>query len=84
MVSELDWFPNQSTPKTGTRPELVKNWKQNQLTKKYIKYSNFDLKIYIHVHPCESKPLDTNMQSFLMYIASKGAYNQNSTSAIHI
>jgi hypothetical protein len=52
---------------------------KNQLTKKYIKYSNFEKNIYIHVHPYESKPLYTNMQKFFMYIASKGAYNQNST-----
>jgi hypothetical protein len=53
--------------------------KKKQMTKKYIEYSNFNKKIYIHVYPCESKPLDAYMQSFLIYTASKSAYNQNST-----
>ena len=30
----------------------------------------------MYVQPHESKPLDRNMQSFIMYIQSKGAYKQ--------
>jgi hypothetical protein len=45
-----------------------KNQKQNQTTKpidqKIDQMFKFWKKIYIHVHPCESKPLYTNMQSF--------------------
>ena len=51
--------------KAITGVELEKNW----WTKRYIKCSSFDKK-YSHVHPCESKPLNTNMQSFLKYIAT--------------
>jgi hypothetical protein len=56
MLQEPNRSSNRSTPKTGTgKKPVTKNTQNIQI---------FEKQIHIHVHPCESKPLYTNLQSF--------------------
>ena len=57
-------------PKTGTEPKPRKKSDHKTGQPKYKNFLNFEkLYIYIHVQPCESKPLYTNLKKVLLLCA---------------
>jgi hypothetical protein len=78
-LSEMDSSLNQSTPKTWTRLELEKNRTKKMVSQNIHKILKFWKK---HIYSCASIWIQTiihKYENFLMYIASKGTYNQNNT-----